>query len=327
MEHDYWRFREAETRYRHLFETAHEAVLIVDGLNQKVLEANPAAREVLGGVRAKLVGTPLPTLFDARSGEPLQNLMASARASGRPAAVAAKLSGTGTEVALSATLFRQQDASFVLVRLVPTEADGGRKGASARSAALGAGEGLEAMLQAFMKHAPDGVVFCDGEGRILSANPAFLNLAQLGTEDQARRQPLVRWLGRTGVELGVLVTNLRQRGSIGLFVTGMRGEYGGVTEVLERRAPHQFSHLTGRPGMARSAGEMAELVGRTPLKDIVSETTDLIEQLCIETALQMTQDNRASAALLLGLSRQSLYVKMRRFGMGHLGADSDGEQA
>jgi hypothetical protein len=41
------------------------------------------------------------------------------------------------------------------------------------------------------------------------------------------------------------------------------------------------------------AGELTELVGRVPMKDIVSETTDLIEQLCIETALQMTQDNRA----------------------------------
>jgi DNA-binding NtrC family response regulator len=62
-------------------------------------------------------------------------------------------------------------------------------------------------------------------------------------------------------------------------------------------------------------------VGRTPLKDIVSETTDLIEQLCIETALGMSNDNRASAALLLGLSRQSLYVKLRRYGLGSLGSD------
>jgi DNA-binding NtrC family response regulator len=61
-----------------------------------------------------------------------------------------------------------------------------------------------------------------------------------------------------------------------------------------------------------------------PLKEIVSETTDLIEQLCIETALEMTGDKRASAALLLGLSRQSLYVKLRRFGIADQGADDEG---
>jgi transcriptional regulator PpsR len=65
----------------------------------------------------------------------------------------------------------------------------------------------------------------------------------------------------------------------------------------------------------RSRGQMTELVGRVPLKDIVSETTDLIEQMCIEAALELTGDNRSSAAEMLGLSRQSLYVKLRRFGI------------
>ena len=49
--------------------------------------------------------------------------------------------------------------------------------------------------------------------------------------------------------------------------------------------------------------------------DDFGQTTDLIEQLCIEAALKLTNDNRASAAEMLGLSRQSLYVKLRRFGM------------
>ena len=48
------------------------------------------------------------------------------------------------------------------------------------------------------------------------------------------------------------------------------------------------------------------------------EATDMIERLCIEAALEMTNDNRASAAELLGLSRQSLYVKLRRYGLGDL---------
>jgi DNA-binding NtrC family response regulator len=49
--------------------------------------------------------------------------------------------------------------------------------------------------------------------------------------------------------------------------------------------------------------------------------------LCIEAALQMTHGNRASAAQLLGLSRQSLYVKLNRFGMGGQGGgDTDDER-
>ncbi len=37
----------------------------------------------------------------------------------------------------------------------------------------------------------------------------------------------------------------------------------------------------------------------------------------------MTSDNRASAAEMLGLSRQSLYVKLRRYGLGDATVDSE----
>ena len=45
------------------------------------------------------------------------------------------------------------------------------------------------------------------------------------------------------------------------------------------------------------------------------ETIDMIEKMCIQSALELTGNNRASAAEMLGLSRQSLYVKLRRFDM------------
>ena len=70
--------------------------------------------------------------------------------------------------------------------------------------------------------------------------------------------------------------------------------------------------------MPRNPEELTELVGRTSLKNIIRETTDVIERLCIEAALQLTGDNRALAAEMLGLSRQSLYVKLRRHGIGDL---------
>ena len=56
-----------------------------------------------------------------------------------------------------------------------------------------------------------------------------------------------------------------------------------------------------------------ELVGSATLKEIVTDTTDVIEKICIEAALEITKNNRAAAADLLGLSRQSLYVKLGKF--------------
>ena len=41
------------------------------------------------------------------------------------------------------------------------------------------------------------------------------------------------------------------------------------------------------------------------VKEIVAETTDIIEKMCIKAALDLTGNNRVAAAELLSLSRQS----------------------
>jgi transcriptional regulator PpsR len=134
----------------------------------------------------------------------------------------------------------------------------------------------------------------------------------------------------------VLIGNLRQHGSVRLFATTLRGEYGTASDVeisavsvtngeqpclgftvrnVDKRAA---TDTRGGRELPRSAEELTELIGRVSLKDLVRETTDVIERLCIEAALQITGDNRATAAEMLGLSRQSLYAKLRRHGLGEL---------
>ena len=170
-------------------------------------------------------------------------------------------------------------------------------------------------------------------------------MVQLATEEQARGEPLDRWLGRTGVDFDVLVANLREHGSVRTFATIVRGEYGSIEDVEisavavhARRAALLRLHDPPRPArrhrrgggrdseLPRSVEQLTELVGRVSLKELVRETTDVIERLCIEAALELTGDNRASAAEMLGLSRQSLYAKLRRYGLGDLGRRSSGER-
>lgn len=343
MERDYWRFREAETRYRNLFQTSPEAVLVVDGHSLKVLEVNPAAEALAGRAGLRLLGATLASLFDSAAGEALQTLLAAARAVGRREPTRLALAGERGDVEVLASLFRQDQVPFLLIRLMPALSVQAVGETAARVPAgrseLATGQVL---LDAWARNSPDGLVFTDAQGRVLSANRAFATLAQLSAEEQARGETLDRWLGRTGVELSVLITNLRQRGSVGLFTTTLRGEFGAVLEVEISASPvggtdngtlafavrdigrrlQSGTEERVQQRLARSPTELTELVGRVPMKDIVSETTELIEQLCIETALQMTQDNRALAAQLLGLSRQSLYVKMRRYGVGDLTGDN-----
>ena len=138
--------------------------------------------------------------------------------------------------------------------------------------------------------------------------------------------------------MNVLTSRLQDNGSIRRYATVLRGQYGAMRDVeltaavadrdeqrvyafLFRPVVVERSVLGEMKRPLRPVSEMTDLVGRVPLRDIVREATDIIEELCIEAALAVTQDNRASAAEMLGLSRQSLYSKLRRYGIGDLPSD------
>ena len=331
MERHYSRLRNLETRYRLLFQMSAEAVLIVDAVSRKVIEANPAAGPLFGEASRRVIGRVFPDGFDADSTTALQSLLAAVRATGRAEEARARLADSRREFLVSASLFRQENTALFLVRLIPAEAT--------TVAANGAHKG-RTRLADLVETSPDAIVLADPQGRVMSANPAFLDLVQLATDEQVKGESLERWLGRPGVDFNVLLANLRQHGSVRRFSTLMRGEYGATadvelsaTAILNGKEPAfgftirnvgdrmATESQAGTRELPRSVEQLTELVGRVPLKDLVRETTDVIERLCIEAALELTGDNRASAAELLGLSRQSLYVKLRRYGLGDLGAD------
>lgn len=330
MEREYARMRHAETRYRLLFQASSEAVIVLDASTQKVLEANPAAAELLGQTPARLVGRSFPADFSFSGARALQDMLATVRATGHAQSVQSVLAGVDLEV--SASLFRQDNATHFLVRLY-----------SPRAETLAAvGPQTRSYLLEMVRQAPDGFVITDPEGRLLAVNPAFLEMIQAATEEQVLGVSLGRWLGRPGVDLGALLGRLREHGSVRLFQTGLRGEFGSWAEVeiaavavtgvdpaclgliirdVGARLPHDRTLSREGP---RSVEQLTELVGRVPLKDLVRESTDMIERLCIEAALELTRNNRASAAEMLGLSRQSFYVKLRRYGLGDLTPENGG---
>lgn len=328
MEREYARLRRAETRYRLLFHIASEAVLVVDADSNRVVEANPATAELLQDSPRGLGGGDLATFFDQDDWPELKNLLDRVRVTGQAKEELSLRLVDGREVTASASLFRQDGAALVLVQLSPVgEAKPSRRGAQVVEAI----EGL-----------PDGFVVIDADGRVIMANSAFLDLVQMATEEQVRRQPIERWLGRAGVDLNIIMANLREHGTIRNFSTTVRGEHGstekadlsGVTAMDGNQPCYAFvirpltvSSRAGSPldsGLPNSVDQLTELVGRVSLKEIVRETTETIERLCIEAALEVSGNNRASAAQILGLSRQGLYTKLRRHALGETESGEEG---
>ncbi len=329
MEREYARLRHAETRHRLLFQIASEAVLVVDATTQRVVEANPAALALMDLSAGKLDGRSLIELFATESQVAVQALLATSRAAGRVDEQPVRLARGGEEFLVSASMFRQEIASYFLVRLRRPGQD------------VAEPQRSNSTLLKVIGGLPEGFVVTDLDRKILTANTAFLDLVQAASEDHVRGKSLDQWMGRSTVDLNVLIANLRDHGSVRNFPTVVRSEYG-VLEDVEISAvsvingPQPCFGFTIRgvgwrgaatplPGreIPRSVEQLTHLVGRVPLKDLVRETTDMIERLCIEAALELTGDNRASAAEMLGLSRQSLYSKLRRYGLGDLGPDDD----
>ena len=331
MEREFAKYRQMEARHRLLFQVASEAVLIVDAQTRKIVEVNPAAGRLLGEGAQRLLGRLFPEGFDASSTQALHALLGAVRATGRTDDVTVSSSEGTKEFVASASLFREDRSTYFLIRLQPLNVH--RPSTS----------NVNSKVLEIVASAPEGFVVTDLDGRILYANRAFLDLVQLATEEQSRNESLERWLGRPGVDFNLLTAQLREHGSLRAFATQLRGEYGAKSDaeicavsVLDGEAPcfgftirdvGQRANI-GRQATRdnpRSVAHLTELVGRVPLRDLVRDSTDMIERLCIEAALEITGDNRASAAEILGLSRQSLYAKLRRYGLGEL-ASADGQE-
>lgn len=329
LERDFQKLRDAETRYRVLFQITAEAVLILDGASLKVMDANPAAAMVLETTPGRLVGRLAGELVSAESREALQALFAAVKGSGRTEAVRVHVETAAKPFLASCAAIRSDDGLAFILRFAPLAT-----GARAPGAAAAAGAALAAM--------PDGFLLAGSDRRVLDVNDAFLDLARLGHRNEVVGSGLDQWLGRTAVEANVLLAHLKEHGRVRGFSIALKSGHGAVEDVdvsaatvqadgettcygLLFRRGKRGEGVSGQP-LARSPEDFADLVGRLPLKGIVRETSDVIEKLCIEAALRLTGDNRAAAADMLGLSRQSLYSKMHRHGIGDLdGAGADGE--
>jgi transcriptional regulator PpsR len=326
LERDYLRMRQLEARYRMLFERSSEPVLIVEAGTLRIREANPAAHTLLGARVASLPGKKLLTFIDKNSHEDVQSLVGAAHVSDTVSPGKIRISKGAREVMAAVTGFTQDRGQFLLVRLIPV---------SERPAAE-----VSPVLE-LVDQMPDAFVVADSNLEIVTANAAFVELLQAASVDQLRGRHLSESIGRPGIDLDLIEGQIDQHGAARNVATVLRVGHdvdGEPVELSAVRTSGDDAYYAfvirpigrrlrdlppGQQDLPRSVEQLTELVGRMSLKDIVRESTDLIERLCIEAALSYTADNRASAAEILGLSRQSLYSKLHRYGLGNLAGDND----
>lgn len=320
LDEDYSRLRQLETQYRVLFQTSSEALLVIDAQSGKIEDANAAAADVLGNEALELRNRSFEAQFSGDGAATAREALQNVTATGQTASFEAMLHGVQVPAVCSLSIFRAANSTMILCSVSLADRISGPDG------------GVENLLLGIVARIPDAMVLTDQEGKIRWCNDAFLGMSEIALAPQAVDEPLARFLGRPGVDLDIIIANAREHGRLRAFSSLLTGAFGSETRVevsvaalsdpqpmvgFVMRDISRYDQIPSRkPERGQdNSDDLINLVGSVPLKELVRASTEEIEKMCIEAALKKTGNNRASAAEMLGLSRQSLYVKLRRFGL------------
>lgn len=316
--------RGTETFYRVVLEASETPLVLIEPEPGRIRDINSAAAQLLGSKVDTLCGTAFAQAFEGRRrGELAEALQA--------AAVADEMRGidtvsrrNGRVLKVLPEYFRAAGVLYMLCRLAPMDDSDG------------AGPEFSGALATLYADAGDAIVLTDGKGAIREANEAFLVLADAAQLRDLKGESLADFMVRGSVDLKLLMEGATKRGRMRRYAAQVQSVVGtrapveiSATRLRHRGADLGFGFII-RDTAARDATEatvdavavsdeamksVMDLVGTASLKELVSATSDVVEKMCIETAVRLTGNNRVAAAEMLGLSRQSLYVKLRKYGL------------
>ena len=324
MERDYWRLREAENRYRLLFDASNEPVLLIAAGSLQLVEANPSAVRAFDlqiGKRGRVVERPFMTLAAERDHAALVAMFDRVRELGRTPGVVVHIGESEAPWIVRASLTGAESASEFILQCT-------RAGAISKDSI----EEKQLPLDALVERSPDGVVVVDRQGHIRRTNRSFVELVGAVARGALVGEHLSRWLSQPGADASTLLLNVARHGYVRVLPTILTNGRGVERRVevsaagdaeddpqficfvlrdVERRLPTGATALE----LAETLRLVAERIGRAPLRLVVQETVDGVERHHIRAALVASGGNRTEASEMLGLSRQGLYAKLKRYGL------------
>jgi transcriptional regulator PpsR len=326
---NYLQISQLEERFRSIFEIGTESIVIVQADDEyPIVEMNRNAIKQLLLAKNNCIGKSLLSLIPAKEIIKVINFLKGVQDTDEPSILKTLLSN-GEATQISATSFINSGIPYLLLNLKPLDL--------ARVSSLIDADSLTVEA---IENNPYGFVVCTPEGLILKANKAFNKLSSTKGEQDLIGTNIRNYLGPETADFDLMMQSLQGKASSQSCVSSITNATSSIklvdisaVSVAQPRAciGMIFRQVDSRQNkgaridkkLVRSSQELSMLVGKVPLKDILAETTDLIEQLCIKAALNLTQDNRVSASEILGLSRQSLYIKLRKYGLVDSSKDID----
>ncbi|AWW49238.1 transcriptional regulator PpsR [Polynucleobacter paneuropaeus] len=322
---NYLQINQLEERFRSIFEIGAESIIILqadDGY--PIVEMNNNAIKQLLVAKNDCIGRSFLSLLPADELSRVTSFFQEMLEIGESRDLNTSFIG-GKKIHISASSFTNSGKPHLLLNLNPLDLN--------QPALLLESDSLT--VKAIENNAY-GFVVCTPEGLILKANKAFIKLSSAKGEQELIGTSIQNYLGSETADFDRMMQSLKGRASAQSCISSIsnNGSSFKLVDISAVSVSHPracvgmiFRQIDSRENkgkridkkLVRSSEELSMLVGKVPLKDILTETTDLIEELCIKAALDLSNDNRVSASEILGLSRQSLYIKLRKYGL----VDSD----
>ena len=321
MERSYWQARQAESRYRVLFQVATDAILVADAETFEILDANQAASKLFDMPVEQIIRRSALFGFERHSHNAIKDLLLNARSnaygSGQLADIRVRLMGQISATNMSATPIRADDAVRLLIRVRTMEMPG-------------TPTTLNATLARLVDSANDGVVVTDAFGRIQMANPAFLKLAQMRSESEVKGRPLMDWVSVTDEQFTRILAEVRGHGitqhinskllssnavissvefSCALLTEGVQECIGFTIRPL---AEVEKEVLPPLDALQLALSELCANVGNLPLAELIRQGAELLERNFVRLAMAQSNADPTAAANLLQVEQQHLRLPVDR---------------
>ncbi|WP_425083101.1 PAS domain-containing protein [Ruegeria profundi] len=308
--------KRVEAEYRTLFSIGSEPFLIVNVASGQITDANPAVAKTLGEELETLSKRSVVSLFRKSDHKELKALLGAVSRTQAQASLQARFANGQPLVVDVSPSFGGSET--VIVRLRPAGSASGQMV-------------TEDVLVEWVRAAVEAIVVTDEAGKVIWHNTAFEELVHLTSSTSERG--LGEFFDPADLDFASVLKILSDNPRIRSLPASVRRPNGQILEVElsgtvipdsdPRRIGFAIRNLSTRltEDSANSAADasietMLSRIGKAPLRELVQEETAGLEKNLILAALKLTGNNRAATAKVLGLSRQGLYSKLDRYGLG-----------
>ena len=207
-------FQEREKQYRSIFQIIKSPLMMVEGKDTKISDANVSACDFFGKPREAMLRATLKSLFGRPLGGDLETTIADVLNHGDRAQVPFSLPATGEEGQVTITPFRHHGKTIILLS-IDDKVDNRFDGTGARQT-----------IAHDLDLVPMAAVTMDAVGSVENANGLFQDLVHIASKKKIVGHSIENWLGASALDIKLIFEKLQDNGSVGGFFNGYLRQLG-----------------------------------------------------------------------------------------------------